>query len=433
MKKSLILATCVALALVLGLAGVGMTTKPADPPCGTFGPLTVTNYAPKSCSYQQNVGGSTTGSFTVNSPSIDKNNCDTSLSPFYGNTKDRPDHIGVSIYLGNVSNRSDGTLVDLDVLNEFKNAFSFSPNLFDLINPGTGSQLVAMTFTNDAAIPVGSYDVTIHIDPENGLGVGAADITFEVEVTKPPVVKLDTLPPTVTIASPTDGAKFLLNGSMHVEFTAVDPPENGVGTGVWAMRAAIGSGCSETFQDITGNLSFSPNLPFVPADNPATATADITAAWIGSFALKAEADDNATNADGTPNIHTGPASTSFTVGVDVVALPPIAVSGRQFKAGETVPIKWKIAGYGGAFLPPFADIKAVIIGPLQNVERVAGDGAAAIRWELDANGNATQYITNYQIPTTALAGYYTIEIYVKDVCGIPVKQGEFKFFGAAKK
>lgn len=305
------------------------------------------------------------------------------------------------------------------------NAFSFNydyDNCYCLSYPGSGSRTVTLSFDNANVkkLPVGSYDVSIDVKPETGVGVGdPAPVTFTVTITQP--TAQDTQPPDVQIVSHASASKFLLNQPIQVEFTAKDPLENGAGTGVNAVRAFI-SACSGGFKvDLTPQLVVTPELPVV-ADVEVTATANITAAWIGDFTLTAEADDRVG--------HTGSAATSFSVGVNVAPLPPIAVPGRQFKVGSTVPIKWQITGYEGHFLLPFENIKITISGPGGTTEeRFAGDGAANIRWELDGSGNAIQYITNYQIPTE---GAYTVTVSVPGVCGGNAEQGSFTFTASTK-
>ena len=88
------------------------------------------------------------------------------------------------------------------------------------------------------------------------------------------------------------------------------------------------------------------------ADVTVTATAQELMTAIGSYTLTAEATDGAS--------HTGSASVNFVVKANVLALPPISVPGRQFKAGSTVPVKWTLTDSNGAFLPPFPSIQAWI-------------------------------------------------------------------------
>jgi hypothetical protein len=393
-------------------AGGGPPPKPA---CGTSGPLAVTDPSPPSYSYVVNVAGSTTASFTVSSPAVDINgSCDSSLSYVYGNGNSGA-AIDVSVSVGNVSG---GTLTAAQQA-ALKAAFSFTPASFTLTNPGTGNQGVVLTFTNNNTIPAGTYDVTIDVKPETGVGVGAASTTFTITVTDP--VAVDSLPPTVNIVSPTASQKFALNALFNLGFTAKDPPEGGAGTGVTAVRASI-TGCNGIFNLSIPNLGVSPTLP-VAADVLVTATkTNITAGWIGTFNLIAEADDNAG--------HTGSAQVTFSVGVNIGALPPISVPNRQFKVGSTVPIKWKITDANGAFLSPFTDVKLTIVGPNNlSEDRFAGDGADFIHWELDEYGKATQYITNYQIP---VEGNYTVKISVVDECDNEVEQGSFTFFSSTK-
>ena len=237
---------------------------------------------------------------------------------------------------------------------------------------------------------------------------------------------MDTLPPVVEIINPTSDQKFLLNAPLHVEFTAKDPPQDGAGTGIGAVRASI-SGCGGSYNvNITDQLTVNPALPQA-ADITVNAQADLTAGAIGSFTITAEADDQA-----TPEVNTGSATANFSVGVNWAVLPPISVPNRQFKTGSTVPIKWSIADANG-FLPPFTNIKITIITPSGSSEdRFAGAGAANIRWDLDESGNATQYITNYQIPETPATGMYTVKILLVDACVGYAEQGTFTFNASTK-
>ncbi len=418
--------------LVLGLVGLAPSAPPSKPPCGTQGALRVTSPNPGSHSYVQGTASTATATFTVSSPSVNiTGGCDSNLPYVYGNGNSSGDcnndgnganDITFTVMVSNVEPESGITLTD-EQKNDLKDSFSFT---YDncLTDPGTGSETVTLNFDNSSVknLPVGTYDISIDVKPETGVGVGdPAPITFTVVVTQPTAV--DTLDPEVAIVSPVSGSKFLLGAPLEVQFTAKDPPEDGAGTGVGAVRAFIGA-CGDTFNlDITHQLIVSPTLP-VAADTEVTASATINAAWIGSFTLTAEADDLAS--------HTGRATATFSVGVNVAPLPPIAVPNRQFKVGSTVPIKWKMTGYNGAYLPPFSDIKITISGPGGISEtRSAGDGAANIRWELDEYGNATQYITNYQIPTE---GPYTVTVAVLSACGGTdyAEQGTFSFFASTK-
>ncbi len=423
-KKSLLMAM---FGVFLILVGTAFADKQPQPPCGTNGPLQSTDTIPSTYGYIQTSAGSQTASFTISSPPINVTGaCDSSLPNVYGNG-DSGASIDVLVRVTDVTN-PDGSAPNLtdDQLNALKNAFSFDPQSFTLTNPGTGSQLVTLTFNNTGAVPAGVYDVNIQTkianpELEKGLGIGPANKTFTVNVTEPSLVKLDTLPPVVTITSPTDGSFSLLNAPLHFQFAAVDPPEDGAGTGVWAMRAFITSCGEANKQDISGGLSIAPSLN-VAADTTATATEDATATQIGTFTLKAEAVDNA-----TPVIHTGSDVKSFTVGVHVTVLQPISVTGKQFNTGSSVAMKWTVTDASGAFLPPFDSITAVVTAPSGTKTYIAGAGADAIRWEADANGNATQYVANYKIPT-GMVGLYKVEISVNDVCGNLAKQGEFSFY-----
>ncbi|MBU5636530.1 hypothetical protein KOM00_07245 [Geomonas sp. Red69] len=423
----------IALGMFLTLASTAMAEKPVLGPCGTNGPLGSVDISPSSYSYTRTSVDQLTASFTVLSPSINvTGSCDPSLDYVYGNGDSGAD-IDVEVRVADVYN-GDGSTPSLteDQLNALKNAFSFTPSTFTLLDPGKGSQPVILTFTNTSDVPAGEYIVNIQAkltnpETEKGLGIGPANRTFTVNIAEPQQVKLDTLPPLVTISSPGNGTSLLLNAPLQASFKAVDPTEEGAGTGVHAARAFINS-CAEAVQhDVTAALSSNSLLP-VAAGQEVTLTENAIANQIGTFTLVAEADDAA-----TPAIHTGSDVRSFTVGVGVTALPPISVTGKQFNPTADVAIKWAITDNAGALLPPFADIMAVVKLPSGQV--AATYVAGAIRWELDAAGNASQYIANYKIPS--ITGTYKVEIFVNDVCNAPVKQGELSFYvatpGAQKK
>lgn len=402
---------------------------PPKPACGTSGALQVTDPDPSSYSYIRTTPGSGAASFTVSSPAVTINaSCDSSLPPVYGNGKSVTDEDGD----GNGANDIDvaisvGTVTVVEPVGDtltggetaLKSAFGFAPSFFNLTNPGTGSQTVGLTFTNTDQVPEGKYDVTINVDPEAGAGVGAATKTFTVIVSEPTAV--DTLPPDVDILSPVANSKLCLNGNLGVSFTAEDPEEGGAGTGITAVRASIASNGGVFTDDLTDGLLVNPTLP-VLAGVTVTATTDYTVTDVGSFVLMAEADDAAA--------HTGEAVSGYTVALNVNALPPMSVAGRQFKVGSTLPIKWSFTDCEGNLLPAYASVSIDITAPDDSVSmRVAGDGAANIRWELDASGNVLHYITNYPIP---LVGSYTVDVYVNDVDGNPAKQGLLSFIASTK-
>ena len=315
-----------------------------------------------------------------------------------------------------------GIAVDAATENALRAALSpFSTAPFQLTVSGTGSsQTISFSFTNSDDVPAGTYDLTINVQPETGVGVGAASRSFTIQVEEPQAV--DTLAPTVNIVAPVSGDVIKLNGSLQVNFTAVDPPEGGAGTGVVSVRAAVTS-CDNGFNyDLTSSLSASPGIP-VAADTTVTATTAVTPwLYVGDFTLRAEADDNAG--------HTGSATATFTAGANIASLPPISVPNRQFNAGSTLPIKFAISDAAGALLPPMDGLVVRITAPSGAVEeRVAGSGAANVRWEIDEYGAVTQYITNYAIPAI---GTYRVDILVGDVCGAPALQGGFTFVAASK-
>lgn len=416
MPRSMICA--VMLGLLCASAQV-LAAQPPKPACGTTGPLQVTTPTPNSYSYvTSSAGSSSLASFTVTSPPVQNTgSCDSVLPPVYG--QGSSGSLEVTISTGNVTvvEPVGGTLTTAQV-DALKGGFSFAPSGFTLTNPGSGSQAVGFTFTNTPIVPVGTYDVTLDVKPETGVGVGEAQRTFTVIVTAP--VAVDTQPPGVTIGSPSAASKLCVHGNLAVSFTANDPVEGGAGTGITAMRAIVASvgGAVETV--LTDGLSISPALP-VDAGIDVTATGNFTVDGVGAFTLTAEADDDAS--------HTGEAASSYTVALNVNPLPPMSVAGRQFKVGSTLPIKWVFTDCEGKPLPPYESVRILVKAPDGQSEYVAGEGSSNIRWELDAAGNAIQYIANYPIP---VVGTYLVEVSVDDVDGNPAKQGEVSFIASTK-
>lgn len=419
---------------VVGVALVSLTLSqqalaqggpPPKPACGTNGALQLTALSTAGHSYVQTTPGSIGSGFTVSSPPMNITGaCNSALPYVFGNGNGSPaNELTYSIEIGDITDSITAALVspavDAAIVAAFGSpAFLTAP--FKLTNPGTGSQAITFTFTNSAAIPVGLYDIEIVVKPQTGVGVGEpTPRVFALEVTAPTVV--DTLPPSVAIQSPNSGDLVCLNGDISVAFTATDPLEGGAGTGIVDVGAEIESTGLVFHDDISSDLVVSPSLP-VAAGVQVTATATEPTYDIGGFTLTAFAEDAAGNV--------GEATTNYTVSANVAPLPPISVPNRQFKAGSTVPVKWTITDCDGLFLPPFDSIKVTISDNVSVlIDRYAGDGAENVRWELDDYGNATQYITNFQIPAN---GLYTVDVYVDDVDSNSAKQGSFGFIAAGK-
>jgi hypothetical protein len=415
--------TASALIAVTMMNGV-VAAPPVKPACGTSGAIAVADPVPASHTYVQGNVGSVTPSLNVSSPPVNfTSSCDSSLDPVFGNGNGADPYVlpfTPSIKSISVLGVPVGAATDALIRGQIS-AFATAP--FQLTPPGSGSQTISFTFTNSAAIPAAEYDIEIEVKPETGTGVGTTTKMFVLTVEEPVVVAQDTLPPDVSIQAPTNGQQLKLNQDLAVEFTAQDPLEGGAGTGVTAVRATIGA-CSGAFElDVSGYLTANPALPVAAAVAvTVTGTADTSLLGVGSFVLTAEADDDAD--------HTGSATQPFTVGLNTGPLPPISVPNRQFKIGSTVPIKWTITDGNGAFLPPITDISIDIVSPTSGTEpRYAGDGATGIRWETDEFGNATQYITNYQIPEV---GTFYVNIFVDDVCGVGAQQGTITFVASTK-
>ena len=416
--------SAIGLGLVLSApAFAGPPPPQPKPACGTSGPVLMTTISPSQYSYTQGEAGNQSFSFTVSSPSVQVNNsCDSSLPNIFGNGNGiDPTALPLTVSIAAIEQA--GIAVDASTDAALRAALSsFATAPFQLTPPGTGtSQTISFSFTNSAAVPVGTYDLTVEVkSTETGVGVGAASGAFTIGVEEPQAV--DTLAPTVNIVAPVSGEVIKLNDSLDVNFTAVDPPEGGAGTGVTSVRAGITS-CAGVFSyDLTSSISVNPALP-VAANSTVTATTGVNPwLYVGDFTLTAEADDNAG--------HTGSATATFTAGTNIAPLPPISVPNRQFNAGSTLPIKFTITDAAGALLPPMDGLVVKITTPSSAVEeRIAGSGSTNVRWETDAYGNATQYITNYSIP---VIGTYRVDVLVGNVCGAPALQGGFTFVAASK-
>jgi hypothetical protein len=404
--------------LWLALATPAFAAPQPKPACRTTGALEMTNIDPTSYAYTIGQSGQQTFSFSVTSPDVQVNgSCDASLPPVFGST----DFTSIAFELKVVGIDDDlGDAVDPTTDAAIRAALStFATAPFQLTSPLSGSQSVNFAFTNSGNIPAGTYDLTVQAKPD-ATGVGAATRSFTIQVEEMQLV--DTQAPTVNIIAPTTGTALKLNESLAVNFTATDPPESGAGTGVTSVRSTITS-CSGAFTyGLTSSLAITPDLP-VAADVAVTATTSV-APWlyVGNFTLTTEADDGAG--------HTGSAIATFSSSVNVGTLPPLSVPNRQFNTGSTLPIKFILRDGAGELLPPMDGLVVKITAPDATIEeRVAGSGAANVRWETDEYGMVTQYITNYAIPAT---GTYLVEIMVGDVCGAEAKQGSFNFVAASK-
>jgi hypothetical protein len=412
------------LVLFVFTGGVFAEAGHAKPPCGTYGPLGMTTLSTSSYSYEMTESGSVSGSFTVSSPPLNINpSCNSNLPNVYGNG-DPGSTIEIIVRITDITNSATGDPVDDPTAQAIKNAFSFDPADFILDSPGTGRQVVNFTFTNNNSISAGGYDINIQAKPakeadgtEGNEGVGTANTFFTLTVTDPQTC--DTEAPTVTISSPTSNEHILMNGTLSVDFTAVDPTQGGAGTGITDISASIMS-CSGNW-NYPVSLTVIPVLP-VSAGQTVEATANISDLEIGNYTLIANAWDNAASTCAVAD-NIGSASVNFSVGANVAALPPISVHGKTFKTGSTVPIKWSITGAKGAFLPLFPSATVSITGPV-TYSTAIGSGNANIRYNLDADGDVTQYLTNYKAP---YAGTYTVRVYVNDVCGQPFSLGSFTF------
>ncbi|EKE74976.1 hypothetical protein [Gallaecimonas xiamenensis] len=407
--------------LLLGLVPGAQAAPPAKPACGTNGPLVVSDLNADSYNYTQGESGTLVSAFTVMSPPLNiTGGCDAALLPVYGNGKSEPDArvVAVALAVGEVTVLEPlGAVLSDAQVQALRAAISLSPGTTILDNPGSGSFAASLAFTK-LDLPAGEYAVGIEVRPQDGVGLGGTVVkSLFVTVTEP--TQVDTQAPILSITNPTEAPRLCVNSELALGLSAVDPLENGAGTGVWALRGALWSAGGLMLSDLPG-MAVSPAL-WVAAGEPVSAQAMVSNNAPGQFLVKAEADDNAG--------HTGLADTAYSVGLNVVALPPMSL-GKAFKPGATLPIKWNFGDCDGQGLPPFASVRLVITDPSgYSEQRWAGDGAANIRWELDDAGNVTHYISNYPIP---MAGHYQVDLYVDDVDGASMLQGSLSFDAQAK-
>jgi hypothetical protein len=425
LKRSSISLTALGFGLALAATAPAAPPPQSKPPCGTSGAVEMTDVAPGLYSYTSTAAGQEDFEFVLSSPSLQRNpSCDSSLPYVFGNGKGGLDTLPLSISVSGIEENGAPVSPSTDTaLRAGLTAFATAP--FELTPPGTGSQKITFSFINTSAVPAGEYDVTITVaHAVTGVqgfgGVDSASKTFVIKVEEPQDV--DALPPVVGFVAPVANQVIKLNSALDIGFTAEDPEENGVGTGVRDMRAKVATSCNDAFYSLTPLLGVVPALP-VAAGVQTSGTASVVP-WlsVGTFTVTAEADDAAG--------HTGQASVTFTAGVNLDALPPISVPNRQFNTGSTVPIKFVFRDADGALLPPMDGLVVRIKAPTAGSEdRVAGDGAGNVRWDVDEYGFVTQYITNYTIVEN---GTYTVEILLTDTCGDEASQGSFTFAAASK-
>ncbi len=410
-----------------GGGGQGGPPDYSQVPCNTAGNLAAGDPVPNTYSYVLGQIGFVDGYVPLTPPSANPVNCNPALLATFGQTG--LTSVNITMYVQSVT--VNGVGVDEVTFSAVKNAFSFG---FTTLTPGVPGN-VPFTFTNSSSIPAGSYDV--HFKTDSGGTINDANAAFVLTATEP--TDGDSQPPEVTISSPTGNPKVLVNGALNISFTAKDPPEDGVGTGVYAVGATITSSGGTVNQDISGDLTLDSVLP-APAGTYVTVSGAVQMNQVGSYRLTAVAKDGCAfpelnlNCEGDVYDHISSASTPFSVGVALGCLPPISIAGRQFNSGSTVPVKWAFTDANGAFLPPYNLIKAVISGGPGGVTAYAGSGASNIRWELDGSGNATQYIVNFPIPATLTANAtYTATISVQDVDGDDAVQGTCTFIASPAK
>lgn len=409
--------------------GNGSGGGPSSQPCKTTGNLALGDPSPSNYSYTLGQSGSQSGFVPVTMPSANLVNCDATQPKEFGQTGKT--FINMTMAVQSVSDL-DGNEVDSGTVEAIKNGFSigYSGDL----RPGEGGH-IPFTFANSHAVPAGGY--AIHFKTDSGGVTNDANSKGFVLTANAPSPG-DSLPPDVSITHPSGNPKLIVNGSLNIGFAANDPLENGAGTGIHSMGARVTSSRAALDEDVSSLLTSTAGLP-VAAGLDVAASATLPVNQVGSYTVTVEAKDGcavvgaATNCDGAAIDHVGSAGAAYTVGVNVQCLPPISITNRQFNGGSTVPVKWVFTDANGAFLPAYDSVKATIAGP-GGVAAYAGEGASNIRWELDSEGNATQYIVNFPIPSTLTTSTtYVATFSVKDVDGVYAAQGVCSFLANPAK
>jgi len=317
-KKSLIMATCVALALVLGLAGAAMAAKGGQTKYAT-GPFSYDPALAGEAMFLGNVGGPVSANFTIYAPSGGTSFPSGDTAPasirVFGIEK-------VADADGNPLLTPEDIPLDSALGILIAGAFALTPNSNTFI-PGSFIR-VSVSVANPpvSASEYGDYIVTMKAQsPGSGVGVGSGS-RFKLSLRA--ATQTDTTPPTVVINSPADGSSPIL-GPIAVSITANDPVE---GTGVASISAKVSSAGSAVTDQVIP-LTIAP-APIVPAGTDALGSGTFnpfggtgpngttlldafdatTPSGIGSYTLEASASDAVGNTS-------APVTSGFQVKYDI--------------------------------------------------------------------------------------------------------------------
>jgi len=298
-KKSLVMATCVALALVLALAGVAAAGSftwsvngPSEVQQGKSIDLTLTVTASGTFNWKPSTGwpiGFPNPAFTVNSAYI-------------------------------INGLGSGP-VTLTSFTRTPRYFTGGPNDGQRKDQDdvSGSATTNLTLTAATDLIPGPYTVVIVASCLPGMDIspGIAGDQITGSVSYPVTVTPGATQPVVTINSPENGSDYLY-GTAITFSVSVDQPVDAV------LATLDGASFTLDFDSETGNW-IGPSL---------------TTLAPGSHIFKALA----TNSAGL----SGDATSSFKVHVNFGQwLPPIFGSNKQMKAGSTLPVKFTIVGVNG--------------------------------------------------------------------------------------
>jgi hypothetical protein len=399
-----------------GNGGGGGEDKSLYTFCGTKGPVVLTSSGATTFSHTTGVAEYFYIPLNLKSPPLQINeSCNGTLFKVYGNSfwaydPDPAFTANTTLSVAEVAYSADNGETSVNVTVP-EGVVTIEPSVVALDNPGAGTAVSGVIINPEGLAP-GLYSITIQAQTKSplgrGLGVGTGFLSFSLLVSEP--VLEDTLPPDVTVVSPSMGYQAKLGETVSFLASAIDPYEDGAGTGIIAMNGEVKSAGGSFTAPLA--LSVAPRLP-VAAGVEVAATSSLALNKVGTYAVTFTAEDDAD--------HIGVGVSSFTVAMDVGFLQPITLN-KVLKSGQTLPIKWAFTDYAGNLLSPDGSVQACV--EPGHVCYSAGTGSGSIGWTLDASGNVTQYLVTHRV---GAANSYRVDISVGDVDGNRVIQGSYPF------
>lgn len=389
---------------------------PPKPPCSTHSNMDVT-LDPAQLSYTLYSAAAMEGTVTVHSPPVQTNGtCDQTLPYVYGNSANATD-----FYSMNVALRVTSVLMKIEtaegddwveVMESLPaGLIGIIPSTVTLYNPGTGSADADFFFDPDLIDSVAPGEYLVHFQAQaTGLGVGTGNANLAITIARP--TRVDTLPPEVAIFGITNGLAEKLGKRLDFTSTAMDPYEEGAGTGVTAFRAALRS----------AGGSFSAGVPLafdksftVPAGETVTGSGSVNVSHVGSYILSVEADDGAS--------HTGSAQAGFSVTAVITWMPPLVGTSKPNTVKSNIVVPWTMADYAGNLLPYNASSELCIVNDsAYKTCFVIGSGKGYLSYD-PLTG---QYKANWKPSDLgAAAGSYTAQVFIPDVDGTKMLQGSY--------